>query len=167
MGAAMSGAALSEMMVSSAIERGSPWAGPNAMISALGTRRVRDDFGGRTLLGAGILVSGMLLWGIGYEGALRIARSRPALVGGLLSGVLAYAFDRLVLPDDLTKNFRRKLGVAGTIGKYAAIAGATMIATARLTSAPVSSGLQPEEAPLGGERALRTTLPWGVPTVEA
>lgn len=171
LGAVMGGAALSEMMISSSIERGSPWAGPNAMLSALRDERVRDDFGiSRTLLGAGILIGGMLLWGVGYEGVLRVAQKRPAIVGGLLCGLLAFAFDELVMPEELTKNFRRKLGLVGTIGKYAAIAGATMLATSGVrVRAPsiVSRGLQPEELPLGGEGALRTTLPWGLSAYEA
>lgn len=97
---------------------------------------------------------------------------RSILLRGLLGGLLAYAFDQLVLPKELTKSFREKLGLFGTIGKYAAIAGATMLATsASLPSSSAPRGrardgaLSPDEFSLDDERAIRTTLPWGTVVV--
>ena len=92
------------------------------MATALYPQKVSDHFGEQTLIGAGVLLGGVLLWGIGYESVLRVAQRRPAIVAGVLAGLFGYVFDKLVLPDKVLSSFRKKLGLAGTIAKYSALA---------------------------------------------
>ncbi|EYF05770.1 type 1 glutamine amidotransferase domain-containing protein [Chondromyces apiculatus] len=130
-GAAMTAACGATMMVSSAIQRGTPWAGLNAMATAVGVRRRR--FGKHfdadvSVPGLAVLTGGLLAWGIFYEGAVRpVARNRVA--AGVLSGLGGYALDRWVLPDWVLPNFRKAMGSRGTVAKYVALGVASALAT--------------------------------------
>jgi protease I len=120
------------MVISSIIERGSPWAGLNAMATAVGVRkrRVPDRFDPDiTPTGMLVLAGGLLLWGIAYQGALGTVRRRRPLLAGLLSGLGGYLVDTAVLPDWLMPNFRRKMGPLGTAAKYIAIGAASAACT--------------------------------------
>jgi hypothetical protein len=124
-GAALAAATTGTMMIASAVERGSPWAGINAMagVVGLGGRRPRDRFDrAATSAGLGILVGGLVGWGLLYEGALTVAHRRSTLATGALSGLLAFAVDRLALPGQIVPRFRSTLGPMGTIAKYASLA---------------------------------------------
>lgn len=166
-GLEMAGAAACTMALSSTIARGSPWAGFNAMATGVGVtpkylpslfHRTDDSLGRNTWIGLGVLTTGLVVWGLGFEVARAVPRRRgPAVVAGLLSGVLAFAFDRLVMPRWLVPNFARKMGVAGSLAKYAVI-GVVSAARAGLFA---RSGLQPVEMAPAIEH--RTTLPFGVP----
>ncbi|HVK67585.1 MAG TPA: type 1 glutamine amidotransferase domain-containing protein [Polyangium sp.] len=132
-GAALTAATATAMMSSSTIERGSPWAGLNAMATAaMPTRRVGLRFQGDvTPLGFLLLTGGLLGWGLAYQGVL--ARARPERPGGVLlasalSALGGYAFDALVMPERLVPNFRRAMGTAGTLAKYLALGVASYFA---------------------------------------
>ena len=100
-GALMAGAVTTTMMIASAVERGSPWAGFNAMASAGSGARARDEFDlVKTPLGIGLLSSGLVLWGIGFDGLRSLGRRNEPLVSGLLAAVGGLLFDRLVLSPD-------------------------------------------------------------------
>lgn len=131
-GAVLTAATGATMMISSTIERGSPWASLNAMASAvLPKRRVRDRFDAAvTPVGLLALTGGLLVWGLGYQGALKLGGKRRPLVAGVLSALGGYGLDKLVLPDRLLRNFRRKMGPLGTFSKYAVL-GLTSAAAAR------------------------------------
>lgn len=123
-GASLVAATTAAMMVSSFIARGSPWAGLNAMATAIGAggRRASDRFNrAQTPTGLGLLTGGLLAWGVLYEGALALSHRRSTLATGALSGLAGYAFDSVVLPGWVVPNFRRKMGVGGTIAKYATL----------------------------------------------
>ena len=136
-GAAMTAACGAAMMISSTAERGSPWAGLNAMATAIGVgrRRVRAGLGAgfdgeATPIGIALLTGGLLLHGVVYRKAFgRFARRRP-LVSGALSGLFGYAYDRWLLPDWLLPNFRVTMGRGGTAAKYVAL-GVASAAAAR------------------------------------
>lgn len=124
-GLALTAASMTTMVVASAFERRSPWAGLNAMATAagIGGRRARDRFDAAvTPAGIGLLAGGLLLWGLGYAAALGATQRRSSLVTGALSGLGGYALDRWILPSWLLPNFRRTLGPVGTTGKYVALA---------------------------------------------
>jgi hypothetical protein len=111
-------------MISAIFKSKSPWAGINAMATAIGVggRRPSKSFGPvATPTGLGLLVGGMLVWGIGYEAALSASGQRSSALTGALSAIGGYAFDRLILPDHLVPNFRKTMGTLGTVAKYTAL----------------------------------------------
>lgn len=123
-GAALTAATMCTMMAASTLERGSPWASMNAMATAVGVgkRRVSDRFTPvGTPVGIAVLTGGMLLWGIGYETALHATGRRKSALTGAMSAVAGFLVDDLLLPDRLMKNFRRTMGVLGTVSKYVAL----------------------------------------------
>lgn len=133
-GAAMTAATMCTMMAASALKRGSPWASMNAMATAVGVggRRVGDRFDPVvTPAGIAALAGGLLVWGIGYEKALDAAGRRSDALTGALSAFGGFLLDELVLPDRLMKNFRRKMGVLGTLSKYVALGVASAAAPRR------------------------------------
>lgn len=159
-GTLMAGATLGTMVLASSIERRSPWSGFNAMANAIGYGRLRtpDTFDSkRTLAGVALLAGGLVAWGLAYEETYSLAKRRPALVGGVLAGLLGYAFDAIVLPKEVRRGFRRKMGLPGMIAKYVTLGVATALATATVEG---------EGAVLEPELPHRTTLPYGV-TYEA
>jgi hypothetical protein len=122
-GTAITAATATAMMVAAGVERGSPWAGFNAMATAVGARRVPDDFDmDVTPLGFGVLAGGLLLWGGAYEAVLSAVGRRSTLLTGVASGLGGYLVDRLLLPRRLVPAFRSAMGVGGVFAKYAALA---------------------------------------------
>jgi len=159
-GVALTAASGTTMMISSAIERGSPWAGLNAMATALGVqkRRVSDRFTTDvTPYGMGALAGGLLIWGLAYQGALKLGGRRSPIVAGVLSALGGYAFDKLVLPDRVVPNFRRKMGKGGTFAKYVAIGVASAV-SARLTPG-VLTGKRIAVLAADGFEQLELTVP--------
>lgn len=123
-GATLAAATSATMMISAIFKSKSPWAGFNAMATAIGVggRRPSKSFGPvATPTGLGLLVGGMLVWGIGYEAALSASGQRSSALTGALSAIGGYAFDRLILPDHLVPNFRKTMGTLGTVEKYTAL----------------------------------------------
>jgi hypothetical protein len=121
---AMTAACGATMLVASQLRSGSPWAGLNAMATAvgLGPRRARKHFdGATTLAGAGVLAAGFLAYAVVYEGVLAATGRRRSLLTGLVAGLGGYATDQLLLRRELFPNFRRTLGDGGTFAKYAAL----------------------------------------------
>lgn len=111
------------MLLASALHRGAPWAGINAMTNALalGSRRPSGHFQGRrTLLGLGILCGGLALMSGMYEAALRLAPSRRGILSGTAFALTGYGIDRL-LPAKLLASFRHGMGPVGTFAKYTAL----------------------------------------------
>lgn len=160
-GVALTAASGATMMISSALERGSPWAGLNAMATAVGVRKRR--FGARfdadvTPLGMALLTGGLLAWGIAYEGALGAVGRRSRLIAGALSGLGGYAFDKIVLPDWVVPNFRRAMGPAGAAAKYVAI-GLASAAAARRRSRGALAGRRIAVLAADGFEQIELTLP--------
>jgi hypothetical protein len=125
-GAALAASTAATMMIAANVARRSPWAGLNAMATAIDRDEEGDRPGDRfdrsvTPAGIALLAGGMLAWGLAYEGAMKLTGRRSSLLSGALSGALAYAIDRLVLPKHLVPNFRRSMGAGGTLAKYAAV----------------------------------------------
>jgi hypothetical protein len=121
---AMTVACGATMLISSKLRSGSPWAGLNAMATAigLGPRRARKTFDGMTTLaGAGVLAAGLLGYAVIYETVLAATGRRRTLVSGLLAALGGYATDQLLMRSELMPNFRRTLGDRGTFAKYAAL----------------------------------------------
>lgn len=124
-GAVLAASTAGVMMIASRVESGSPWAGLNAMATAVGVgeRPLRDRFDAAvTPVGIAVLTGGLLAWGVAYEGALAATHRRGGLLTGALSGALGYALDRLVLPSRVVSNFRRATGLGGMIATYATVA---------------------------------------------
>ncbi|HZF56676.1 MAG TPA: hypothetical protein VE093_49010 [Polyangiaceae bacterium] len=123
-GAALAGAITTTMAISSALKSKSPWAGLNAMATGFGVggKKPSKEFDStETVAGLGFLVGGMLVWGLGYEAALAAAGRRSSVVSGAMSTLVGYSLDRWVLSDHLVPNFKKTMGVSGTIAKYATL----------------------------------------------
>lgn len=121
---AMSAACGAAMLVASQLRNGSPWAGLNAMATAvgLGPKRARKRFdASATLAGAGVLVGGFVLYAALYEGSLMATGKRRSLASGVLAALGGFGVDQLALRSELVPNFRRTLGDGGTLAKYAAL----------------------------------------------
>jgi protease I len=111
-----------------------------------------------TPLGLLLLTGGLLAWGVAYEGALgRIGRRSP-LVGGALSGLGAYAFDKKILPDRVVPSFRRAMGPAGTAAKYVAL-GLSSAAASRWLSRRRLAGRRIAVLAADGFEKIELTVP--------
>lgn len=75
-----------------------------------------------TLLGAGILIGGLGAMSAVYEVALDHGSRKHGLLSGGLFGLAGYAIDRWLLPQNLLREFRRRMGGLGTFAKYTALA---------------------------------------------
>jgi hypothetical protein len=123
-GAALAVATTATVMVASSLESGSPWAGVNAMATGFGVggRRVRDGFCLKTSpAGFLFLTGGVVAMGVAYEAALAAAGRRSTFYTGALHGLAGFVLDRFILADPLVPNFRRKMGVVGTVAKYLSV----------------------------------------------
>lgn len=122
--ARMSVAASATMLFASAVHRGAPWAGINAMNRALdGHARTAKSFAPeRSLLGLAILVGGLGVTCALYEAALARHPHRRGMLSGVLLALGGYAIDRFVLPKQLLRDFERTMGPVGTFAKYSALA---------------------------------------------
>lgn len=123
-GAALTAACGATMAISSFFQRGSPWAGLNAMAAAVGVRKGRheDDYDADvTPAGLAVLAGGLLGYGIVYQRLLgKRARRRPIATGALWA-LGSYALDRLFGSDRALRDVRRATGPAGLAACYAAV----------------------------------------------
>ena len=122
--ARMAAAAGVTMMVASALHRGSPWAGINAMTRAVEPHRrtPRKFVSNRTALGFAVLTVGLGATTAFYEAALARAPHRRGMVSGALLAFTGYAIDRWLLPRQLLRDFDHTMGPVGTFAKYASLA---------------------------------------------
>jgi len=158
-GATLAATTAATMMIASSLERGSPWAGFNAMATAVGARRVRPRFDPAvTPVGLAVLAGTSLGWGVMYERALAATGRRSNFATGALSGALGYVFDRAVLPDRLVPEFRRMMGFGGMFAKYATIAFASAFSGRMLRSRNGARFAQAEEVPEFAEPSARPDL---------
>ncbi len=120
----MTAAAGVTMMVASAMHRGAPWAGINAMERAVvpGRRTPKRFLSNRTLLGLAVLTVGLGATSAVYEAALERAPRKRGMLSGALLAFGGYAIDRWLLPKQLLRDFERNLGPVGTFAKYASLA---------------------------------------------
>jgi protease I len=161
-GLALAAAAGASMMISSAVERGSPWAGINAMVTAsgVGRLRARDRFdSAATPVGLLLLTGGLLALGVASEPALGAVRRRSPVLAGALSGLGAYAIDRFVLPDRVLRDFRRKMGPAGTAAKVLALALASAVAAPRIAGRGRIAGKRIAVLVADGFEQIEVTVP--------
>ena len=139
-GATMAAATATTMMIASSLARGSPWAGLNVMATTIGVggRRAPVRFDPQaTPAGLAVLIGGLLAWGLLYEGALAATHRQRSPATAALSGALGYVVDKVALPSRVVPNFRRTMGLGGTIAKYAALAIASAV-SARIGPARVT-----------------------------
>jgi hypothetical protein len=115
----MSAACLGSVLVASAVHRGSPWAGLNALSSGIGLvgRRPPSRFVPRlAAIGVGTILGGSLVVGsiVSKLGVGRVG-------SGVLASVASYGMDRLLMRRTLFPALTSSLGPVGTVLKYAAI----------------------------------------------
>jgi hypothetical protein len=127
---AITGACLAVVTAASAIKRGSPWAGINAIATGLGLSGVRPsrEFDPVvSLAGLGTAVGGSLLlagihWAVSQRIGNRIAR-------GVITSLAAVTLDKLFMRNAIFPAFMNALGIEGTVVKYGAIGATAALAS--------------------------------------
>lgn len=111
--------------VASMRHSGSPFAGFNAVATAVGIggRKPSKSFDPKaTLAGAALLTGGLVAWGVVYDVVLGEVGIRKSLLTGAACAGAAFAFDKFALPSWVVPNFIETMGVRGTVAKYTSMA---------------------------------------------
>ena len=112
------------IMLMSDTENGEPWAAINAVTHIVdGDDVVQPDTFSPRASGIGIGINGtaMFTWGILYEGALALTKTRSSLLTGGLAAALAWAIDYKVVPPRFAPGIEKKLSRNGIFLTYAAL----------------------------------------------
>jgi hypothetical protein len=130
---AISGACLGTLLVASWRQRGSPWAGLNAVASGLGL--VGDRPPARfdlplALVGLGVVTAGSFAIAVGQR-KLATGIGKSPITVALMVGLGTFAVDRLVMGRDLVPALKRTLGGGGTVLKYGLMGIAAALTTRR------------------------------------
>jgi hypothetical protein len=122
-GLAMSAACIGSLLVASALHRGAPWAGVNAVTSGLGLvgRRPPTSFDARlAAISFGSIVGGSLIVAA-LANKLTPARGFGRIGGGILAAAGSFAMDRFLMRRTLMPALKRSLGPVGMAVTYGAI----------------------------------------------
>jgi hypothetical protein len=130
---AISGACLAALVLASWRQRGSPWAGLNAVASGLGL--VGDRPPARfdlplALVGLGVVTAGSFAIALSQRKLAEGIGKSPITVG-LMVGLGTFAVDRLVMGRDFVPALKRTLGGGGAVLNHAAMGLAAALTTRR------------------------------------
>lgn len=120
------------IMLASDKENGSPWAAVNAIAHIVdGDEKVQPtDFSSReSALGIAVNGTAMAAWGVLYEGALLLTKTRSSPLSAVLATVTAYLIDYHVVPKQYTPGIENRLSHKSVLVMYAVLA-ATFAASA-------------------------------------
>jgi hypothetical protein len=110
------------IMLMSDTENGAPWAAINAVTHIVDGDDVTQPqvFSPRES-GLGIVINGtaMSAWGILYEGALALTKTRSNLLTGGLAAAIAWVIDYKVVPPRFAPGIEKKLSRNGIFVSYA------------------------------------------------
>ena len=120
-GLALAAATNAAIMLASDRELGAPWAAINAIAHVVDGDEVTQpsEYSPRESV-IGVLVNGtaMAAWGVLYEGALAVTKTRSSPFTGALGAAAAYFIDYKVVPKQYTPGIEKKLSHSSVLAAY-------------------------------------------------
>ena len=124
-GLALAAATNAVIMLASDKENGSPWAALNCVAHIVDgdDKEQPEDYAPRESR-IGILVNGtaMSAWGVLYEGALLVTRTKSSPLTALLAVGAAWVIDYKIVPKRYTPGIEKRLSQCSVLLSYAAMA---------------------------------------------
>ena len=124
-GLALAAATNAVIMLASDKENGSPWAALNCVAHIVDgdDKEQPEDYAPRESR-IGILVNGtaMSAWGVLYEGALLVTRTKSSPLTALLAVGAAWVIDYKIVPKRYTPGIEKRLSQRSVLLSYAAMA---------------------------------------------
>ena len=141
-GVALAVTTTAAIMFFSRREKGSHWAGVNAIAHVANGERTSRTFSPRqTPIGLAVHSASMIAWGLLYRAALAVAGARGVVPAGIATLAIGFV-DYELLPRRFAPGFERVVGPLG-VGATFATLGATLAISDTFTS--------PRALPMGGD----------------
>ncbi len=124
-GFALAAATNAAIMLASDKENNAPWAALNSVAHIIdGDQREQPaEYSPReSWLGIGVNGTAMCAWGVLYEGALLVTRTKSSVWTAILGTTVAYLIDYKVVPKQFTPGIEKRLSHNSVLIAYAAIA---------------------------------------------
>ncbi|MGI4788832.1 MAG: hypothetical protein ACRYFS_08275 [Janthinobacterium lividum] len=118
------------IMLASDKENGAPWAALNSVAHIVdGDEKEQPTAYSQreSLLGITVNGTAMCAWGVIYEGALLVTKTKSNLLTALLGATVAYLIDYKVVPKQFTPGIEKRLSRNSVLLAYAAIAACLVI----------------------------------------
>ena len=113
------------IMLASDKENNAPWAALNCVAHIIdGDEKVQPTaYSPReSWLGIGVNGTAMCAWGVIYEGALLVTKTRSNLLTALLGTTVAYFIDYKLVPPQFTPGIEKRVSHNAVLAAYAGIA---------------------------------------------
>ena len=113
------------IMLASDKENGSPWAALNSVAHIVDGDEKEQPAAyspRESLLGITVNGTAMCAWGVLYEGALLVTKTRSSMLTALLGTTAAYLIDYKVVPKQFTPGIEKRLSHNSVLLAYAALA---------------------------------------------
>ncbi len=123
-GFALAAATNAAIMLASDRENGDPWAALNCVahiVDGDGKEQPTTYAQRESLIGIGINGTAMCAWGVLYEGALLLTKTRSNLFSALLATGAAYVIDFKIVPKQYTPGVEKRLSHNSVLLAYAAM----------------------------------------------
>ncbi len=124
-GLVLAAATNAAIMLASDRENNAPWAALNCVAHIIdGDDKVQPTaYSPReSWLGIGVNGTAMCAWGVLYEGALLVTKTRSSVFTALLGTAIAYFIDYKVVPTQFTPGIEKRISHNSVLAAYAAIA---------------------------------------------
>jgi len=124
-GLALAAATNAVIMLASDRENGSPWAALNCVAHIVDGDDKQQPTGyspRESRLGIFVNGTAMSAWGVLYEGALLVTRTKSSPLTAALATAAAYFIDYKVVPKQFTPGIEKRLSSQSVLAAYAAMA---------------------------------------------
>ena len=124
-GLALAAATNAVIMLASDKENGSPWAALNCVahiVDGDDKEQPREYAPRESRLGVLVNGTAMSAWGVLYEGALLVTRTKSSPLTALLATAAAYVIDYKIVPKQFTPGIEKRLTPKSVLASYAAMA---------------------------------------------
>ncbi len=124
-GLALAAATNAAIMLASDKENGSPWAALNSVAHIIdGDEKEQPTVYSprESWLGIGVNGTAMCAWGVIYEGALLVTKTKSNVFTALLATTVAYLIDYKAVPKQFTPGIEKRLSHHSVLMAYAALA---------------------------------------------
>ena len=113
------------IMLASDKENNAPWAALNSVAHIVDGDQKEQPMAyspRESWLGIGVNGTAMCAWGVIYEGALLVTKTKSSVFTALLGTTAAYLIDYKVVPKQFTPGIENRLSHSSVLAAYAAIA---------------------------------------------